>query len=157
MTPANPQELPHQSGRDQARFLKTARQVLETIGDEFFAVLANELCIALDAECVYIGEFTSRTSERVELIAASDKMDLPQMRKFLLRETPDGRIAEGCPGLFGSAVQKVFPEHHFLSHLHAEAYVGVPLFSPEGRVSGVIAAIFREPLGAEIYFVQSRE
>jgi PAS domain S-box-containing protein len=155
MTTAQHPKLLHRVDIEQTRFLGTARQVMEMIGAEFFVMLANKLCVALDAECVYVGEFANGKNERVQVISASEKADWAHAAEFPLRGTPEAQVALGHPCLFGRAVRDIFPEDHFLADLTVEAYVGVPLIDEEGQPSGVIAALFREPLGPEISFVQS--
>jgi signal transduction histidine kinase len=49
----------------------------------------------------------------------------------------------------------MFPGDPVLRDLEAEAWVGVPLNDSEGQVSGIIAAIYGQPLQLEIHFVQS--
>src|SRR6516165_3078234 len=127
MTTAQHPKLLHRVDIEQTRFLGTASQVMEMIGAEFFVMLANKLCVALDAECVYVGEFANGKNERVQVISASEKADWAHAAEFPLRGTPEAQVALGHPCLFGRAVRDIFPEDHFLADLTVEAYVGVPL------------------------------
>jgi hypothetical protein len=72
MTPASSAKLTRRGG-EQPRFRTIASRVSESIGAEFFSMLVNELRQALDAECVYIGEFVGGKTERVETVAACVK------------------------------------------------------------------------------------
>jgi PAS domain S-box-containing protein len=49
----------------------------------------------------------------------------------------------------------MFSGDPLLRDLEAEAWVGVPLNDSEGRASGIIAAIYAQPLRLEVHFVQS--
>jgi PAS domain S-box-containing protein len=143
------------AGSEQRRFLDLARRVSETIGSEFFSVLVDQLRGVLSAECVYIGEFVFRGTEHVRLLAASAVGAHAAASEFPLAGSPDAEVAAGNSSLYGRGVQEAFPEDRRLREQEAEAFVGIPLHSPEGQVSGLIAAIYRQPLGLEIQFVQS--
>ena len=60
----------HAEASEQQDFRKIARQVLEMIGTEFFSMLVKQLAGVLDAECVYMGEFLGRKTDRVRTLAA---------------------------------------------------------------------------------------
>ena len=155
MTPASSSKFMRRIGGEQPRLLTIARRVLENIGAEFFSMLVDELRQALDAECVYIGEFAGGETGRVEIMAACVKEDRINLPQFPLAGSPDAEVALGKPGAFGRALKELFPEYRLLSDLQVQAYVGIPLNNPEGRARGVIAALFRESLDHEIHFVQS--
>ncbi len=142
-------------GGEQPRLRTITRKVLESVGAEFFSLLVNELRQALDAECVYIGEFVGGKTERVETMAACVKEGRINLPEFPLAGSPDADVALGKPGAFGSGLKELFPEYRLLSDLHVQAYAGIPLNDPEGQACGVIAALFREPRDREIYFAQS--
>jgi hypothetical protein len=65
MTPNSPPKSVLRAGRERRQFLNLARQVSEAIGTQFFSMLVRELSGALDAECVYIGEFFGGEARRV--------------------------------------------------------------------------------------------
>jgi PAS domain S-box-containing protein len=156
MTPASSAKLTRRGGGgEQARFRTIARRVSESIGAEFFSMLVNELRQALDAECVYIGEFAGGKTERVETMAACAKEGRINLPAFPLVGSPDAEVALGKPGTFGRGVKELFPEFHLLRDLDVQAYVGIALHDPDGQACGVIAALFREPQDREIYFAQS--
>jgi PAS domain S-box-containing protein len=142
-------------GGEQPRSRMIARRVSESIGAEFFSMLVNELRQALDAECVYIGEFVGGKTERVETMAAWVKEGRINLPEFPLVGSPDAEVALGKPGAFGRGLKELFPEYRLLSDLHVQAYVGIALNDPEGQACGVIAALFRELQDREIYFAQS--
>jgi hypothetical protein len=57
-------------GGQRRRFLQIARRVSETIGVKFFEMLVMQLAPALDADCVYIGEFLGGQTESMRTLAA---------------------------------------------------------------------------------------
>jgi PAS domain-containing protein len=147
-------KLVPQAGSESQQFLNLARHVSETIGSEFFHVLVNQLGGVLGAECVYIGEFVGGRTERVRTLAAymagyrTEALELP------LAGSPDAEVALGNPCMYATGVREIFPGDCRLRDLEAEAYVGVPLNNAQGQPCGLIAALFRQPLQVEIYFVQ---
>jgi hypothetical protein len=144
MTRASSAKLMRRGGGEQPRFRMIARRVSESIGAEFFSMLVNELRQALDAECVYIGEFVGGKTERVETMAACVKEDRINLPEFPLMGSPDAEVALGKPGAFGRGLKELFPEYRLLSDLHVQAYVGIALNDSEGQACGVIADLFRE-------------
>ena len=142
-------------GSVQQRFLDLARHVSETIGNEFFSMLVDQLRGVLSAESVYIGEFVFRGTGRVRLLAASTEGGEVAAAEFPLAGSPDAEVAVGNPSLYSRGVQEAFPGDRRLRDLQAEAYVGIPLHGPEGQITGLLAALYRQPLGLEIQFVQS--
>jgi signal transduction histidine kinase len=145
--------VPRASG-ERPQFLNLARQVSEAIGAQFFCMLVRELCGALDADCVYIGEFFGGETRRVRTLAACMDGDRMEALEFPLAGSPDAEMALGNPCMYARGVQEMFPVDRRLRNLEAEACVGVPLNNAEGQACGLIAALYRKPLDVEISFVQ---
>jgi PAS domain-containing protein len=142
----------HHAGKH--RFLKTAKQVSEAIGNEFFTLLVSELRETLEAKCVYIGEFVQGKTEMLRAVAARVGAQTPTF-DFPLRGTPDAEVASGNPGLFTTGARELFPNHRLLADLAIEAFAGVRLNDSDGHPCGLIAALYSEPLDLDIYFVQA--
>jgi signal transduction histidine kinase len=154
MTPKSPLTV-HQPDNNPQGFLKLARQLSETIGAEFFSMLAHQLAGVLEAKCVYVGEFVEDKSNRVRTLAAFVEGDRPAAFEFPLAGSPDAEVTSGSPCVYPSAVREMFPGDLVLHDLEAEAWVGFPLNNPEGQARGLIAAIYRQPLQLEVHFVES--
>jgi PAS domain S-box-containing protein len=137
------------------RFLRISREVSETIGTEYFRTLVKHLCQALDADCVYVGEFVGGTVERVRTVAACLERDRMEELEFPLAGTPDAEVATGNPCVYSSGVRGLFPSHQLLRQLGVEACVGLPLNDSNGSPSGLIVALFGREVGEEVQFVQS--
>jgi two-component system cell cycle sensor histidine kinase/response regulator CckA len=136
-------------------FLAIAKRVSASIGIEFFQMMVKYLCEALDADCMYIGEFVGGPVARVRTLAACVDSKKMEAFEFPLEGSPDPGVASGHRCIYASRVRDLFPSDHRLSDLHAEAFVGFPLQDSQGRTSGLMAAIYREPLGEEAHFVES--
>jgi signal transduction histidine kinase len=154
MTPKSPLTVRQPDNNSQG-FFKLARQLSGTIGAEFFSMLAHQLTGVLEAKCVYVGEFVEDKSNRVRTLAAFVDGDGSAAFEFPLAGTPDAALSSGSPCVYPRAVREMFPEDPVLHDLDAEAWVGVPLNNPEGQASGLIAAIYGQPLQLEVQFVQS--
>jgi PAS domain S-box-containing protein len=141
---------------NRRRFLDIARNVSATIGNEYFSTLATQLARALGADRLYIAEFVSGQVECVRTTAAyvcGEEMETFQMP---LAGTPDAEVALDHPRVYSRGIQHLFPSDSRLSEWGAEAYVAHPLSNPEGRPVGLIAVLYRRPLGDEaVHFVQS--
>jgi PAS domain S-box-containing protein len=142
-------------GRERRPFLQIARKISATIGIEFFDELVKQLAKALDADCVYIGEFLGRRVEALRTLAVCVDRERSENFEFSLAGTPDAQVAIGNPCIYSSAVQEIFPSDLLLTKLSAESCVGVPLNDLEAQAAGLILALYRRPLDEEIRFVQS--
>jgi PAS domain S-box-containing protein len=136
------------------RFLDISRQVSATIGNGFFSELATQLSRALSADCLYIGEFSAGPEESIRTIVLSLDGKAVETCEFALAGTPDGGVALGSL-VYPSGVQRLFPTDRRLREWGAEAYVAQALNDSEGRPAGLIAVLYRRPLGEEVPFVQS--
>jgi two-component system, cell cycle sensor histidine kinase and response regulator CckA len=155
MIPPFPQKSGQQAGGEGQEFLKIARQVSETIGAEFFSMLADQLAEALSAKCVYVGEFARGNTDRVRTLAACREGGRVEGFEFPLAGSPDAEVALGNPCVYARGVRETFPGDRLLQDLEAEAFVAFPLNDAEGLARGLIAALYGQPLDLEISFVQS--
>jgi PAS domain S-box-containing protein len=136
-------------------FLQIARQLNTTIGSEFFQTLVKELAVALEADCVYVGEFIGGQFERVRTLAACVDRERLETLEFPLAGSPDAGMAIGNSCEYSSGVRELFPDDLLLVERGAEACVGIPLNDFHGRACGEIVALYRRRLGEEIQFAQA--
>jgi PAS domain-containing protein len=155
MAQDSPQKSVRQVGDERRHFLEIVREVSDTIGAEFFAMLVRHLRRALGARCVYVGEFLGLHTERARTLAACMEGDRLETFDFPIAGSPDAEVALRHPFMCSSGVQEMFPADRRLRDLEAEAWVGIPLNNAEGEASGLIAAVYSRPLDHEIDFVQS--
>jgi signal transduction histidine kinase len=118
-------------------------------------MLAHQLAGALEAKCVYVGEFVGGKTNRVRTLAAFVEGGRPEPFEFPLAGSPDAEIARGSSCMYPTGVREMFPGDPLLRDLEAEAWVGVPLNNSEGQASGLIAAVYGRPLQLELQLVQS--
>jgi len=107
MTPDLPQQSGRWSGAGRQGFLKLARQVSETIGNEFFSLLMHQLRGVLGADCVYMGEF--KESGRVQAIATCRDGEPVESFEFPLADSHASEVALGNLCMYAKAVRDAFP------------------------------------------------
>jgi PAS domain S-box-containing protein len=125
------------------------------IGKAFFESLVEHLRSALDAECVYAGEFTSGQAERVQTLAACGHSGLLGSLDFPLAGSPDAEVAAGGMGTYSDGAADLFPSALLLGQFTARSFVGIPLNDDAGRPAGILAAVFRNALGEQVHFINS--
>ena len=134
-------------GSERRRFLQIAKQISATIGTEFFASLVKRLAEALDADCVYVGEFVGGQVERVKTLAAFLDHEHERRFEYPLAGSVAVEIAIGKPSIHPSGVQELFPADPFVREVGAQAFVGIPLNDSKQQTLGLIAAVYRRAFG----------
>ena len=117
-----------------------------TPGQDFFLDLAEYLATELSADFVCIDELlgdglTART------LAVWHDGRFEDNVSYSLADTPCGQVAEQGFCWIGEGVRHRFPQDAVLQDLGAESYAGTVLWSSDGRAIGLIAVIWRRPLG----------
>jgi hypothetical protein len=138
-------ELRRSPGVSNAR--QVASHVLAAVGTEFCESLVKNLAEALDADCVYLGEFVGGKVERLRTLAVA------------IQGNPDGRfdhyplagslaaqVAVGEPCTYTRGVLKKFPDDVLLLETDAQAAVAVPLLDSNRQSLGVLMAVYRRAL-----------
>jgi len=101
------------------------------------------LAQALQADCVFVGEFTPGSVQRVITLAASPE-GVPAGLTFDLAGSACSSIdVTGKPSVCRRNARNRFPSDQMLRRLHAEACIAVPLPNSVGTPIGVMMAIFR--------------
>ena len=122
--------------------LQIASRVSAAIGSEFFRSVTEHLAEALQADCVYIGEFLGGQLERVRTLAAYiDRA--PESFEYELAGSATALTALGKPCICPSQVQKHFPADPVLPKWNAQACVGIPLMNSGGLAIGVMMTVYR--------------
>lgn len=129
------------------RFQRVSSQISATIGAEFFLSLVKRLAEALDADCVYVGEFVGGQMERVRTLAACMDHDGERRFEYPLVGSMSVEIAMGNSSVHPSGAQDLFPSDPLLRELGAQACAGIPLKDSKQQPIGLIVAIYRRPLG----------
>ena len=132
--------------RNSRKAFHIARQVSATIGSEFFSAMVKHLALALEADGVFIGEFTGGRVERLRTLAAWVGGESHSF-EYDLAGSASAQIALGRKALLCRAnAQKRFAADQVLASLGAEAFAGVPLLASGGHPVGVLMAVYRNPV-----------
>jgi len=109
--------------------------------------MVRRLAEALDADCVYVGEFVGGRVERVKSLASCLDQERERRFEYPLAGSIAVEIALGNPAIYPSGVQDLFPSDPFLREIGAQAFVGIPLDDSNQQTLGLIAAVYRRAFG----------
>ncbi|UTW45160.1 EAL domain-containing protein [bacterium SCSIO 12696] len=115
----------------------------------FLATTALRLGQSLNANHVLIGELgAENTCHTLAYVVNGEVVDNIQ---YDLSDTPCADVYCGDVCLINGNVQQQYPEDRILVDLGVHSYIGVPLVCSEGKVIGILSALFDNelPLGAE--------
>src|SRR6187549_3864571 len=142
--------MPPDHGFDeQAALRRIVEGTASDTGEQFFRSLVENLARSLGT----MGGWVARVnSERTELCALSLKVKDRWRTNFVYRiqGTPcETAVEERRVVHIPDRVLDLYRDEPNLKHLGAVSYLGVPLFSAEGRIVGQLAVIDDKPLPAE--------
>jgi PAS domain-containing protein len=136
----------HTEAGEHQRVLRLTRKVSATLGNDFFESLVKHMAVALDADCVYIGELIRGAVDRIDALAVCLDGKLAENFEQDLPGSASAQVlAEGnlvCP----VDVTELFPLDRSLERLEAQAFVGYRLIDSAGQPLGVLAAIYSKRL-----------
>ena len=127
--------------------LRTVTEEISALaGQAFFEEIVLTLSTVLGADAVLVGKLPAESPEEARVMAACIDGRIADRFVYRLAGTP-------CEGILGRGVCRHaegvgarFPRDPLLARLGAESYIGIPLFASDGRVSGLMAALWRRPL-----------
>jgi PAS domain S-box-containing protein len=114
-------------------------------GDRFFGDLAGFLARVLHMDFVCIDRLEGDGLTAQTLAVWCDGAFQDNLA-YALKDTPCGDVVGKEVCCFPASVCKFFPRDEILVDLRAESYVGVTLWSHDGKPIGLIAVIGRSPL-----------
>jgi two-component system cell cycle sensor histidine kinase/response regulator CckA len=135
----------HSHGAIDRRVLQVANRVSAAIGGEFLDSVVQHLAEALEADCVYIGEFLGGQVERVKTLAASlDRR--PVSFEYELAGSAAAQAALGKTRVCRAHARKRFPEDPMFQQWNAEAFIGIPLLNCDGHGIGILMSVYRSSI-----------
>ncbi len=123
-------------------------------GVSFLRTCATELADVIKADRIIIGELTNPESGLIETKTVFNDGQLDPNFSFRITDSPSEFVPEKKLRTIPAGLMKQFPDLEMLRGHEFEAYVGAPLFNATGRPIGLVAALFRNPLG-RIEFTES--
>jgi PAS domain S-box-containing protein len=122
-----------------------ARTSSGPVGDSFFRAVARQLAQSLEVFYVCIDRLEGDgLTARTLAIWCDDHFE--DNVSYALKDTPCGDVVGNTVCCFPRDVCQTFPRDAVLHTLQAESYLGITLWSHDGRPIGLIAAIGRQPL-----------
>jgi len=148
------QQVIYSSARDFSERKKTehafhtiAATAVSNVGASFFEETTSSLCELLEADCVILGRLKDGNS----IEALGMQLDGKPVKHFeyALEGTPcDQAIHKGyCE--YPENVSQLFPTDKDLMNMGAKAYAGAPTRGNDGKVNGILCAIFRHTLAPQ--------
>ncbi|MFA6962804.1 MAG: ABC transporter substrate-binding protein [Opitutaceae bacterium] len=132
--------------KTQEAVIKVARGVSASIGAEFFSQLTHNMVAALGADIGVIAMLAPATPAQAHTLCVVADGVRQNNFSYTLQGAPCEKLSPGHPYIVAQDVQRHFPASALMSDLGAQAYVGHPLVTPDGRLVGVMAVLFRRPL-----------
>jgi PAS domain S-box-containing protein len=145
------QQLVYNSARDiterkktEAAFHTLAGTAISSAATSFFQKSTGSLAGLLGADCVIIG----KQVEGGRIQSLSMQLDGKAIERFeySLHGAPCDIVTRDGYREYSENVSQLFPLDKDLADLGAEAYIGAPTRGNDGRVNGVLCAVFRHKL-----------
>lgn len=119
---------------------------VNTSGQEFFDVITLELCNALDADVIFIGELVPPHNTHVKTVSRAVDGKIVENKIYSVANTPCEQVTGKTACCFPSDVQQMYPDDSFLQNMGIEGYLAVPLFDSNQVPMGHVAALYKNPI-----------
>ncbi len=127
--------------------LTVSRGVSMAIGAAFFDRLTESMVAAVGGDVGVIGRIDPENPGEVRTLSVvADGRRLENV-SYKLEGGPCGTISADECCVVPHGVQERFPLCELLVTFGAQAYVGHPLLNADGRMTGLMAVLFRRPIG----------
>jgi len=133
--------------RTEAAFHTLAGTAAANVGISFYQEATNILCSLLGADCAIIGRRLNET--RVQALAMQLDGKSIEHFEYSLHGAPCDVVTREGYQEYSENVAQLFPLDKDLADLGAEAYIGVPTRNSDGKVNGILCAIFRHKLAPQ--------
>jgi PAS domain S-box-containing protein len=121
------------------------RSMVGTTGVDSLRRITENLSSWLNADCVMIGEIEPDEKTVRVLSMLLDGKEVNDFT-YTLEGTPCGNVADKGFCLYPDNAARLFPRSRDLAELNIRGYIGTPMRNYEGRVIGIICALFRNPV-----------
>ncbi len=114
-------------------------------GENFFRSILTAISEEIKSDHLFIAEVDPEYTTAMSIAHIQDG-ELADNFSYELLNTPCAQVIENKPCHFNSDVQNLFPEDFLLVAMEIEGYIGAPLIDSEGKVHGIIVALFKNKL-----------
>ncbi|MFZ2302866.1 MAG: PAS domain S-box protein [Gallionella sp.] len=130
--------------KTEAAFRTLAGIAAANVGASFFQKASSSLCNLLEADCVIIGKQVGEN--RMQSLGM--QLDGKQIEHFEyeLPGAPCDIVTREGYREYPENIRQLFPLDNDLIEMGAESYIGVPTRGNDGKVNGILCAVFRHKL-----------
>ncbi len=119
------------------------------IGKDFFKTTIQQLANVLNADYTFIGEINLPDKKTINTLAYYKKGIFADNFEYKIKNTPTEQLLNGTIYFCLKTINQKFSDDDLLKQMNAEGYIGSPLFNSQGKVIGVLVAIFEKPVENE--------
>ena len=113
--------------------------------DDFFTTIVQALAAAIDADHTFVAAVDS-TYTTATTIAYDNGGQLAENFQYHLDNTPCAKVACDTIGLYNGNVQEAYPDDQILVDMGVNSYVGTPLKDSQGKVQGLLIALYQDSI-----------
>ncbi|MCK5386298.1 MAG: PAS domain S-box protein [Gammaproteobacteria bacterium] len=139
------QDITERKRTDEA--IKTiASAVSSTAGDDFYQELVTNMAEMFNADYAFIGLLDESDVMQVNtyMLYAHGKI-APNM-SYSLIGTPCVNVVGKQTCVYPEYVQQLFPDDKLLVDMGVDSYIGIPLFSGDGKATGIVVVADSKPM-----------
>jgi PAS domain S-box-containing protein len=126
--------------------IATLAQVRADSSENFFTSMAGQLAKCLEADYTLIGELIEGEEVKVKTIGVCGQGAIAENFTYDLAHTPSEAVMRQGACSYAAGVSGMFPKDVWLKQMKVEGYAGTPLRDSQGRVIGVMVALYTRPL-----------
>ncbi len=134
---------------DRRRAQEALKALLATTalagGNELFRIIVRRLAEVLRVDYAFIGVLQEGSANTLRTLAVWNQGQPGDDITYNLRDTPCAGVLGNTMCVFPKDVRLRFPDDAHLRDMHAEAYVGLPLWDAEGKPLGLLGIVSVEP------------
>ncbi len=141
--------------KTQEALITVARAVSASVGAEFFHQLTHSMVSALGADIGAVATLDPDDPTLCHTLCVVAGGRRAENFTYSLVGAPCENVAPTQPCIIPRDVQKLYPSSQLMADLRVEAYVGHPLVTSEGKLLGIMAVLYHQPLDRTDYIASS--
>lgn len=124
---------------------KIVSELTSIDGERFFASILKAISKEVGSDHIFVAEVDPDYVTAVT-VSHVHKLELSDNFSYELLNTPCAKVTENNVCYHNGDVQSLFPEDFLLVAMGINSYVGAPLLNSEGKIHGIIVAMFQEKM-----------
>jgi len=117
--------------------------VSRTYGVEFFSAIALQLDKVIKSDYTFIArlDHARHVANTIAFVAHGNIVD---NLEYALKDTPCDNVADNQVCIYPEKAYRQFPKDQWLVDMNIEGYLGAPLHDSQGKVVGIIVALYEK-------------